>query len=126
MTTPAHTLHTISNGEAAIRINTPALHAAAGCGCYGSHRNGNEYTMTAHSYGDVLTLKEIGANLRAAFPAARIKVTTRRVIIRPPAAMQADWEALGARWQAQASEGWAHFDMLNSTQNAIEYRRHQA
>ena len=110
----AHNIRITRTGQPSITTETIDIHKAAGCDCYGWYRNGGQYELSPkdHAPGK-LTLKEIGANLRAAFPGARVRVTSRRVKIAPPKALVARLDELEAAWQKMAAEGMGHADMRN-------------
>lgn len=115
----AHSIRITRTGQPTNVTETIAIHEAAGCECYGWYRNGGQYELSPKDYAPgALSLKQIGANLRAAFPGARVRVTSRRVKIAPSKAMAARLEQLDATWQAMAAEGRTHADMRQVMINA--------
>jgi hypothetical protein len=102
MTAAAHNLSTHPRTlQPDLKADTIAIHRAAPIECYGYWRNGGQYDLTIKSYANSedLSLKELAAALRAAFPGARIRATTRKVSVRPSLEMLAEFAAMEAAWQ---------------------------
>jgi len=102
MTTAAHNLSIHpSTRQPDLRADTIAIHRAAPVECYGYWRNAGQYDLSIKSYAnkDGLTLKDLAAALRVAFPEARIRATTRKVSVRPSLEMLAKFDAMEAAWQ---------------------------
>jgi hypothetical protein len=102
MTNAAHILSTHPRtGQPDLKADTIAIHRAAPVECYGYWRNDGQYDLSIKAYANAegLTLKDLAAALRLSFPGARIRATTRKVSIRPSAAMLAEFRAMDAAWQ---------------------------
>ncbi len=125
MTATAHILKIARNGQPDLSADTIAIHAAAGCAVHGFYRNGGRYDLEPVKGSDV-TRREIGARIRAAFPAASVKVTARRVIVAPNLGTVFVAAALEDMWQRMAAKGTSHAEMRIAMINAPVYREEMA
>ena len=113
-----------SNGEAYIARDTAAILDATDIETY-HYVTGNGLRLSICRNATRELCKQLAADIRAAFPTARVRVVKGGVTVNPSDTMHAAWQFLGDAWAEMARQGASHSEMVSDVINQPAYRAFQ-